>query len=258
MSPRAATSRAVTPRAVTRSPVSVRPSLRVERSCLRSGAVLVAGMDEVGRGALAGPVSVGIVVVGADTRSAPTGLRDSKLLTATQREALVPKIRRWALAYAVGHADNDDIDTYGIMAALRLAARRALAALPVVPDIVILDGSHDWLTPPERVGLLAYAGDPGPGGPPPSVRTLVKADRTCSSVSAASVLAKVERDAGIVALAPDYPVYGWAGNKGYAAPEHLAALAAHGPCALHRRSWALPAMVDNGAGGPAPLATTEA
>jgi ribonuclease HII len=197
-------------------------------------------MDEVGRGALAGPVSVGVVLIDESCRSAPTGVKDSKLLTPAARVAMVPRIRRWCRAYAVGHASPAEIDAIGIIAALRLAGCRALDSVGLVPDLVILDGNHDWLTAPEDVGLFAFAGDERPAAPP--VTTMIKADLKCSSVAAASVLAKVERDAMMVAAAPGYPAYGWFENKGYAAPEHLAALEAHGPTDLHRRSWRLPGV----------------
>ncbi len=215
------------------------PTLRVERSLQRQGFRLLAGMDEVGRGALAGPVSVGIVVIDEVCRSAPQGVRDSKLLSASARERMVPRIHRWAHGFAVGHASAWEIDRIGIIAALRLAGVRALAALPVVPDLVILDGNHDWLTAPDRIGLLGLLDDgPDREGTPP-VTTMVKADQRCSSVAAASVLAKVERDGLMVAHASAHPAYRWEINKGYAAPEHLAALELHGPCDLHRRSWRL-------------------
>ena len=238
-------------------PASVAPSLRVERSLLREGYRLIASMDEVGRGALAGPASVGIVLVDDSVRTAPAGVRDSKLLTPAARQALVPRIRRWALAYAVGHAGPDEVDAVGILAALRLAARRALAALPAVPDLILLDGNHDWFsqpaTPAEGTasvlpGLFALppapSYPPAPVGPPIEVRTMIKADMRCSSVAAASVLAKVERDARMVRLHDDYPAYCWADNKGYSAPEHLAALLELGPCEQHRRSWRLPCATD--------------
>lgn len=226
-----------------------RPSLRAERALQRDGYPLLAGMDEVGRGALAGPVSVGVVVIDQTCRSAPQGVKDSKLLTPADRERMVPRIRRWSKAYAVGHASPTEIDAVGIIAALRLAGTRALAGLPVVPDLVILDGSYDWLTDPERVGLLAFA-EPANAGAcqavpaSPPVTTMVKADLRCSSVAAASVLAKVERDALMVGLAGEHPAYRWEVNKGYAAPEHRAALEALGPCELHRRSWRLRGMVE--------------
>ncbi len=219
---------------------SRKPNLRVERALQRDGHQLLCGMDEVGRGALAGPVSVGVVLIGAECRSAPSGVRDSKLLTPAARTAMVPRIRRWALEYAVGHASPEEIDASGIMVGLRMAGLRALAQLERTPDLVILDGNHDWLTAPQEVGLLAFAGE---GVRTPPVTTMVKADLTCSSVAAASVLAKVERDTMMVAHAPSHPAYGWQENKGYAAPEHLAALAEHGPCALHRRSWRLPGVL---------------
>lgn len=241
------------------------PTLRAERTLLRAGHRSVAGMDEVGRGALAGPVSVGVVVVDLGTRTAPSGVRDSKLLTPAAREALVPRLRRWAGAWAVGHAQPEEIDRFGIIAALRLAGHRALAALPEPPDMVLLDGSHDWLTPP-RTGSRAVQEalfDVGPAAVPeppvrepaplpalclrPVVTTLVKADLKCAAVAAASVLAKVERDALMVERARLFPGYGWRENKGYAAPEHAAALRSLGPCEQHRRSWNL-ALAD-----PAPV-----
>lgn len=219
---------------------SKKPSLRVERQLQRSGHRLLAGMDEVGRGALAGPVSVGVVVIDESVRSAPVGVKDSKLLTERARTGLVPRIRRWAVAHSVGHAGPDEIDEVGIMAALRLAGIRALDGLGLVPDLVILDGNHDWLTAPGDVGLLAFAGESGPATPP--VTTMVKADLKCSSVAAASVLAKVERDQLMVQLGAEHPAYGWELNKGYSAPEHMDALGRLGPCELHRRSWRLPGV----------------
>ena len=233
---------------VARPAPSKKPSLRVERALQRSGHRLLAGMDEVGRGALAGPVSVGVVVIDETVRSAPVGVKDSKLLTERARKGLVPRIQRWAVAFAVGHAGPDEIDAIGIMAALRLAGTRALDSLGVVPDLVILDGNHDWLTSPGEVGLLAFGGD-GSGPSTPPVTTMVKADLKCSSVAAASVLAKVERDDLMVGLAGDHPAYGWALNKGYAAPEHMDAIARVGPCELHRRSWRLPGVHESGLDG---------
>lgn len=229
------------------APRSRKPSLRVERQLQRDGHRVLAGMDEVGRGALAGPVSVGVVLIDETCRSAPTGVKDSKLLTPAARETMVPRIRRWCLAYAVGHSSPAEIDEMGIIAALRLAGCRALAAVALRPDLVILDGNHDWLTRPEEVGLLAFASGGMPATPP--VTTMIKADLKCSSVAAASVLAKVERDALMTSAAPSHPAYGWELNKGYAAPEHLAALEVHGATELHRRSWRLPGTAaDDGMG----------
>jgi ribonuclease HII len=239
------------------------PSLREERRLLRAGHRLVAAIDEVGRGALAGPVSVGVVVVDAETKSAPAGVRDSKLLTPDARTKIAPRLRRWAPMYAVGHASSHEIDRIGIIAALRLAACRALGSLPVRPDCALLDGSHNWLSLPvsldrpmeqdglfelEELGLVqvdvpaADLPDVRPEFLPTTVVTQVKADMRCAAVAAASVLAKVERDAIMVELAQQYPEYGWQLNKGYSAPEHISALSRVGPCDLHRRSWNLPGL----------------
>ncbi len=210
--------------------MSTPPSLRTERALIREvGARLIAGIDEVGRGALGGPVSVGAVLICETTGTAPKGVRDSKLLAPAVRERLAPKLRRWGLGHGVGHASAAEIDEVGIMAALRLAALRALEQLPEPPDLVILDGNHDYIT----TGSLFD--EPGP-----PVRTLIKADMTCASVAAASVLAKTERDGLMLDLAREHPAYLWDQNKGYASPEHLEALRVHGPCVQHRRSWRLP------------------
>ncbi|WP_322095764.1 ribonuclease HII [Phycicoccus flavus] len=233
-----------------------RPSLRVERALQRDGHRVLAGMDEVGRGALAGPVTVGVVVIDETCRSAPQGVRDSKLLQPQVREAMVPRIRRWALCHAVAHASAAEIDEIGIIAGLRLAGTRALAACGVRPDLVILDGNHDWLTSPEDVGLLAFAHEDEVVTPP--VTTMVKADLRCSSVAAASVLAKVTRDRIMVDLGAEdgeHARYGWVGNKGYAAPDHLEALRVHGPSVWHRRSWRLPGAMDDDGGVLSPVPT---
>ena len=234
----------MSPKGPVRSPL-LPPSLRHERQLLRAGHELVAGMDEVGRGSLAGPVTVGVLLVGPGTPTAPTGLRDSKLLTPAAREALAPKVRRWAVSWGVGHAEPAEIDALGIIAALRLAGRRALAQLPQQPSVLILDGSHDWLSDPREASLLDLVQDAaGPALPcaAPPVTTRIKADMSCAAVAGASVLAKTTRDAIMVARHEDHPEYGWAGNKGYSAPEHLDALAAHGTCPQHRRSWRLPGV----------------
>ena len=218
----------------------IAPTLRVEHGLIKDGHARVAGIDEVGRGALAGPVSVGVVVVDHAIRKALTGVRDSKDLTPNARNALVPRIRAWAVDFAVGHASPDEIDEVGIIGALRIAGHRALLQLRELPDVVLLDGSHDWFTPPEQVSFVELAAGLLDSVPP--VVTKVKADQTCASVSAASVLAKVERDAQMTRLAHDFPAYQWHDNKGYASPVHIQALAQHGPCAEHRRSWNLPGV----------------
>jgi ribonuclease HII len=243
------------------------PSLRTERGLLRSGMHRLACVDEVGRGALAGPVTVGVTVIDLEVRSAPVGLRDSKLLTPRARMALAPRLRRWPVAAGVGHAQSGEIDEVGILAALRVAAARAFAQLAVSADGALLDGSHDWLTPPAAADTLFP--DPRQARAavladlellPRRVHTKVRADLGCAGVAAASVLAKCERDQLMVELAQDHPEYGWALNKGYSAPEHLDALHRLGPSPLHRLSWRLPgvAEVAEPAGSEAPDDTVEA
>lgn len=217
-----------------------------ERSLLERGAKLVAGMDEVGRGALAGPVAVGVCVVDLNTNPAPVGLTDSKEIPARLRDAYIPLIQSWATAYAVGSATPQEIDRWGLTAALRLAGQRALAQVASIAgpvDMVLLDGSHDWLTEP-AVDLFSVLDDAGlpqvPGYVEPAVVTRVKADLACAAVSGASILAKVARDRLMTELDKDFPQFGWAGNKGYAAPVHLASIAEHGPSQHHRVSWKLP------------------
>ena len=186
-----------------------------------------------------------MVVITLATRTAPRGVRDSKLLTPAAREELVPRVRRWATAYAVGHASAAEIDAEGIVPALRLAGQRALGALSVRPDVVLLDGNHDYLTPPgarpapePTLFDVADVTDRAV----PRVVTAVKGDMRCSGIAAASILAKTERDALMGDLSTRHPGYGWETNRGYASPDHVAALAALGPCAEHRRSWRLPGV----------------
>ena len=224
----------------------LRPDRRTEAELLASHA-LVGGMDEVGRGALAGPVSVGLAIVGAATPDAfPRGLADSKQLSPARREALVEPCRAWLVDSAVAHAQPAEIDALGIVGALRLAGARALARVGErghAPGIVILDGSADWLSRPDEDLLTALG--PAPAGPDapreiPPVRTQIGADARCAVVAAASVLAKVERDALMTGLAD--PGYDWASNKGYATPSHVAGLERLGACDQHRRSWRLPGL----------------
>ena len=207
------------------------PRLTVERRLLKEHALLIA-CDEVGRGALAGPVAVGAAVMDAAgaRRRVPDGLRDSKLVVEHRRADVAARARGWVNASAVGWADAAEIDRVGIMRALGLAALRAIAdlrAYGVVPEdaIVILDGNYDYITPA--------------GGSDLRVRPIIKADRDCASASAASVIAKVARDELMATLHTDAPVYQWARNKGYASPEHREAIRAHGLSAHHRASWAI-------------------
>ena len=204
----------------------------------RAGVRRLASVDEVGRGAPAGPVSCGVVVIDESVGRVPAGLRDSKLLPASAREALVGILERWAAAWAVGHASAAEVDELGLTSALRLAGMRAFAQLGEPVDAVLLDGSFDWLSAPAQSSLL-LSKEPALALMPP-VTTKVKADLACASVAAASVLAKVARDALMVELAASYPGYGWESNKGYGSAEHLRAIRALGLTPQHRKSWRLP------------------
>lgn len=216
------------------------PTLDVERSFLPSGVRLLAGVDEVGRGALAGPVSVGIAVVNLEEHGLLADVRDSKLLKPEDRDRLEPIVREWAVASAVGHASSREIDEIGIIGALRLAGTRAwfeILADGVTPDVVLLDGSHNWLSPVVQASLFDTP-DLGPWCEAP-VHTRVKADMSCLSVAAASVLAKVARDRIMVDLHSQIPAYGWNENKGYATSAHRDVIRLQGPSAHHRTSWNL-------------------
>lgn len=194
------------------------PSIRVERRWWQQGAV-VAGIDEVGRGAWAGPLTMAAVVLPSDRRMYK--LRDSKLLDAARREELAARLEGFALGIGLGHVHNDEIDTIGMSAAMRLAAARAVDALPAQPDVVLVDGNWNFLA-----------------GHGPEVELVVYGDAACASIAAASIVAKVTRDALMTDVDPAHPAYGFASNKGYPSPEHKTALAEEGPCVLHRHSWA--------------------
>lgn len=194
------------------------PTHRVERSLrATTGAKIVAGVDEVGRGAWAGPVTVCAAVTGL--RHPPPGLTDSKLIPEPRRTQLAEELSGWVTAYSLGHSTPDEIDEQGMTAALRLAAVRALETLPVRPDAVILDGKHDYLGVPWRV------------------RTVIKGDQSCVVVAAASVIAKVRRDALMAELATEHADFAFQDNAGYPSPVHKAALEERGPTPHHRLSW---------------------
>ncbi|MGO9029375.1 MAG: ribonuclease HII [Acidimicrobiales bacterium] len=204
------------------------PTTEAERSLAFEGFGLIAGLDEVGRGAWAGPVSVGVVLVPTAT-PAPEGLRDSKLVPEDQREAMFPLVVAWCTDWAVGHAGPEECDRWGMTVALRLAARRALDGLRTTPDVVLLDGSFDYLT---ESGEL-----PGGAAPSPPVRTIVRGDTTCTSIAAASIVAKVTRDRMMRDLAEHFPAFDFDRNKGYPSPVHRTALVGRGLTSIHRRSW---------------------
>ena len=189
---------------------------RYEARAWRTGLARVAGIDEAGRGPLAGPVVAAAVVIAPDRRI--RGLADSKLLPPERREALFAVIQEEALAVGVGIVDHETIDRVNILQATRRAMAGALAALAVIPELVITD-------------FVTLAGLPC------AQRNLVGGDRRSASVAAASIIAKVTRDRIMVAMDTRFPEYGFARHKGYATAEHLAALDRHGPCPIHRRSF---------------------
>jgi len=192
------------------------PSLLVERELWASGHEVVVGMDEVGRGAWAGPISVGAAVIPQDKRVYK--IRDSKMLTSAERELMFERIASWCVTWAVGHASQEECDTLGMSAAQKLAADRALEGIGVHADKVVLDGKWDFV---------------GRG----TTIKLVKGDARCLSIAASSILAKVVRDRIMRAEADNYPGYDFELNKGYPCPRHKTALRAYGPSAIHRRSW---------------------
>ncbi len=204
------------------------PSLELETRMHAAGVRYVIGCDEVGRGAIAGPVAVGLCLVDRHVGAFPEGLRDSKMLSEKRREELAPPTQSWSLFNAVGLASAVEVDTLGIVRALGLAGRRALrmlheAGADIAGSMILLDGQFDWLNPALTNPLR--------------VQTRVKADRDCASVAAASVIAKVHRDRLMIDADSDAPGYGWPSNKGYGSTGHYAALAELGPSRWHRLSW---------------------
>ncbi len=211
--------------------------LDVERPLLARGEVVV-GIDEVGRGALAGPLTVGAVVL-TRCEQPPETLTDSKLLTAPRREALVEPLVRWAADWSLGSASASEIDMWGLRLALAVAATRALDGLIERPTYALIDGSFNLLRAPLD---LAFGAAAPPELSYQSLRatTVVKGDQKCASIAAASVLAKVHRDAVMNDLDGEFRAFGWASNKGYGAALHLEALRQWGPNVHHRQSWRLP------------------
>lgn len=216
-------------------------NLDLEKNLFSKGANLVAGMDEVGRGCLAGPVYVGITVLNKELaldELLPEGLTDSKELTKDQRETLLPQVKSWVLEHSIGQASNSEIDEIGLTRALRRAGRRALNSLKNKPDYLILDGKHNWLMPEkETLDIFEEVVDDGPISANLKIINLIKADLICSSVAAASIVAKVARDQVMDDLSKEFPDYSWHENKGYAAAEHLLAIKRYGPTKYHRISW---------------------
>ena len=225
------------PTKMARPTVAARPSLTREKRLWADGHRLVAGVDEVGRGAWAGPLTVGLVVLAPPAPRTPRGLRDSKQLLEETRERLFTPLTHWCTSWAVGHAEPEECDRLGMTACLRLATRRAFVQLPreLLPDAVVLDGTFDYVTPSATPSL--FDEEDALSGWSPSVQTMVKADARCTSVAAASVLAKVTRDRMMRADAGHYPPFEFDRNKGYPSPTHKRALCGYGLTAIHRRSW---------------------
>lgn len=222
----------------------LRPSLRskspgtdIERSHWAEGRKIVVGFDEVGKGAWAGPLTVGAVVI--PQRHRVYKIRDSKQLNESEREAMVGRITDWADAWAVGHASPDECDQLGMSGAQRLASNRAIQALGLVPDHSLVDGNWDFISRG-------------------STTTIVKGDQRSLSIAAASIVAKVTRDRLMREAAIEFPWYSFESNKGYPCHKHRAALRALGPSTIHRTSWAFMAGIPwtgvNGcASEPSPL-----
>ena len=193
------------------------PSLQLERSLWAAGYAAVAGCDEVGRGAWAGPVSVGVVVI---PRDCPLeGVRDSKMLSEPAREQLFGHIIKWCEAWAVGHAWPQECDDLGMSEAQRLAATRAMDNLDIEPGFMLVDGRWDFVQTGE-------------------VEMVVKGDQISLSIAAASVVAKVTRDRMMREISSQCPDFDFANNKGYPSPKHKAALLSQGATDFHRKSWA--------------------
>jgi len=209
----------------------LRPSTREEEALWASGRRFVAGVDEVGRGPLAGPVYAAAVVLDSCARPAwLEDVRDSKVLPAPERERLAELIRAESLAWGLGWASVAEIDGWGITLANRMAMFRALASLRVAPHFVLIDGPSGIKTPHPQ-------------------KAIVDGDATCASIAAASIVAKVARDAIMCQMDDVYPQYGFANHKGYATRDHLDRLAQYGASPQHRRSWP---RVQLAARGPVP------
>ena len=194
------------------------PTRSLEKDLWAEGHEVIVGLDEVGRGAWAGPLAVGAAILPRDRRV--NGVRDSKMLTEPERERLFNRLTAWCAAWAVGVVSQEECDELGMAPAQKLAARRAIEGLSLSPDAAVVDGKWDFVSPHV-----------------PRVIRRVKADRDCLSVAVASVLAKVVRDREMRVLADHYPQWAFDSNKGYPCPVHKAALQGYGPSSIHRRTW---------------------
>lgn len=197
------------------------PDLEIENPLWDKGITRLVGLDEAGRGCLAGPVSAGAVILPAEVSILEQlwGVRDSKLMTAQQRLYWARKIRWFAVSWGVGFASNQEIDEFGIIQATRIAMQRAMQQLSVAPEYLLLDALP--LPEDERPQTI-----------------LPKGDAKSLSIAAASVMAKTARDALMVSMDGYFPLYGFASHKGYCTAAHQQALDLYGPCEIHRRSYA--------------------
>ena len=193
------------------------PTLELEAQLLADFPAIIA-MDEVGRGSLAGPVAVGAFVLTHEQLMAiPQGLQDSKLIRESKRPEIYDKVKLWGKS-AVAFVSAQEIDQHGIISSLKTAGLSCLEQLALPDALILLDGNQNWLEQTR-------------------VKTKVKADRDCAAVSAASIIAKVSRDALMIELDQKYPEYDFASNKGYSSPSHIKALRTHGPSEIHRKTW---------------------
>ncbi|MBP7415839.1 MAG: ribonuclease HII [Pyrinomonadaceae bacterium] len=188
-----------------------------EQQARDAGFGLIAGLDEVGRGCLAGPVVAGACILDLD-RKLPKGLNDSKKLTAKAREEIAAALKDSAIAYAIGQVEADEIDRINILEATKKAMLLAIASLSAPADFLLIDALH-----------LKQSNLPQ--------KAIIKGDTISASIAAASIIAKTYRDALMVEHALEYPQYGFDGHKGYGAASHFEALREHGPCILHRKSF---------------------
>ncbi len=194
------------------------PTRKIEQELWAAGYESIVGIDEVGRGAWAGPLMVGAAILPKDKRV--LGVRDSKMLTEKDRERLFDRIADWCVAWSIGAASQEECDEMGMADAQRLACKRAIDGLGITPDVAVSDGKWNFVSPCV-----------------PRVEMRVKADMHCLSVAAASILAKVVRDRQMRELAESYPHWSFDTNKGYPCPVHKAALQGYGPSAIHRKTW---------------------
>ncbi len=189
---------------------------QIEQSYFEKGIQIICGVDEAGRGPLAGPVCAAAVILPPNAEI--PGLNDSKKLSDKRRRELYPVIMEKAVAYGIGYADHKEIDEINILQATFLAMERALAQLSVKPELALIDGNRE-----KDFGI--------------PVKTVVHGDSLSASIAAASILAKVTRDDLMLKMAEEYPQYGFEIHKGYGTKAHYQALSEHGPCSIHRMSF---------------------